>query len=519
MAFPPAPWTPIATPPIRGTKFWDIELDNVLNALAATALAAWQNDIDIANAVLERGVTPVSSTALIAHPHDGQLVYNTSLRVFQRYDSATAAWVNFGSGATFSSSWRGVWNAGSYAGGDIVVYRGSTWIATVAVGPSQAPGVDPAWALIAAAGGPGGPGPAGPAGNAGPAGAAGATGAQGPAGVQGPQGIQGIQGVAGSAGATGPGVAVGGSAGQWLKKNSTTDYDTAWAGITEADVANLTSDLAAKVSSSLLGAASGVATLDSGSHLLTAQLPSTVITSFAAPGSSAVGDSAAAGSSSSASRADHIHGREVFGSATAQTVFGGTSTNGTATTPARSDHTHGTPSLIDHYARRIGLVAAPFPIEVVDSMLGASSDFLILALIRPGVSTITNLGVWMGNAGTGPSGVNAMAVFSESGTQLGITGDMSTALSTAGNADTYVEAALTSSVTTADATNYYLGILCHMSASPQIAGAYQGGAIPAYPTIKGHRPMLLVSGQTTMPASFSVSGATAANAAYWLVAS
>lgn len=561
MAFPPAPWTPLPAPPMRGTKFWDTPLDTVLADLADTAELAWQNDIDIAAALLLRGVTPVSSISQISGPADGQLVYNTTTRIFERYDSAQAEWIPFGNVSSFASSYRGVWTAGSYAGGDIVVYRGSTWIATVAVTASQAPGVDPAWGVVAAAGVSGGDGPAGatgPAGSAGatgaagatgPAGSAGAAGATGPAGTAGAAGATGPTGPTGSAGATGavgatgpagtagaagatgaagstgatgpagPGVPAGGAVGTWLKKNSTTDFDTVFAGITEGDVAGLTTDLAAKVASSSLGVASGVATLDSGAKLPSAQLPSGLITSFGTPGSSAVGDAVAAGSSTSAAHADHLHGRESFGAVTAQTTFGVASVNGTATTPARSDHTHGTPSLIDGRAARIGLVAEPFPLEAVNAMLGASSDFLILALVRPGVATIANLGVWMGSAGVTPSGVNAMALFDESGNQLGVTGDMSTALSTAGNANTHVEVALVTPYTTANATNYYLGILCHMGTAPTIGLAYQSGAIPAFPTIKGHRPSILVSGQTTMPSSFSVSGATAANAAYWLVAS
>lgn len=112
--------------------------------------------------------------------------------------------------------------------------------------------------------GPQGPqGPAGPQGEQGPqglqgiqgergpqgeAGATGATGPQGPQGERGPQGPQGIQGETGATGATGPqgpqgpqgpagaGVAQGGTAGQWLKKASSTDYDTTWDDIAGSDV-------------------------------------------------------------------------------------------------------------------------------------------------------------------------------------------------------------------------------------------------------------------------------------------
>jgi hypothetical protein len=53
----------------------------------------------------------------------------------------------------------------------------------------------------------------------------------GPPGVQGPEGPQGAtgpQGPAGPQGAAGGGVPVGGTAGQLLQKNSSTDYDASW---------------------------------------------------------------------------------------------------------------------------------------------------------------------------------------------------------------------------------------------------------------------------------------------------
>jgi Collagen triple helix repeat (20 copies) len=70
------------------------------------------------------------------------------------------------------------------------------------------------------------PGAQGPQGVQGPQGAAGTPGAEGPQGVQGPQGVKGDTGAQGP---TGPGVASGGTAGQVLQKNSTTNYDTVWA--------------------------------------------------------------------------------------------------------------------------------------------------------------------------------------------------------------------------------------------------------------------------------------------------
>jgi hypothetical protein len=53
----------------------------------------------------------------------------------------------------------------------------------------------------------------------------------GPQGPQGIQGIQGVQGERGLQGETGVGVPSGGLEGQFLKKNSSTDYDTEWSAI------------------------------------------------------------------------------------------------------------------------------------------------------------------------------------------------------------------------------------------------------------------------------------------------
>lgn len=57
--------------------------------------------------------------------------------------------------------------------------------------------------------------------------------------LTGPQGPQGIQGNAGATGATGPGVPNGGTTGQYLRKSSGTDQDTAWDTFTRTDITDL----------------------------------------------------------------------------------------------------------------------------------------------------------------------------------------------------------------------------------------------------------------------------------------
>lgn len=79
----------------------------------------------------------------------------------------------------------------------------------------------------------------------------------------------------------------------------------------------------------------------------------------------AVADAAVVGVSTNYAREDHKHGREAFGTVTAQTTFGAASANGSATTVIRSDHTHGTP-LHDNAAHSaIALSALAVPTSAV----------------------------------------------------------------------------------------------------------------------------------------------------------
>lgn len=82
--------------------------------------------------------------------------------------------------------------------------------------------------------------------------------------------IKGATGATGSTGPAGPGLPAGGTSGQVPVKASTTDYDTAWHTLAPSDVG--------AVPTSAEGQANGVATLDSGAHLPTAQLPPAIAT-------------------------------------------------------------------------------------------------------------------------------------------------------------------------------------------------------------------------------------------------
>jgi hypothetical protein len=85
-------------------------------------------------------------------------------------------------------------------------------------------------------------------------GATGATGATGPQGSQGIQGETGIQGIQGETGATGPGVATGGTTGQYLTKVDGTNYNTQWSTL---DLSGK-QDVVVDVSSTEIGYLNGV---------------------------------------------------------------------------------------------------------------------------------------------------------------------------------------------------------------------------------------------------------------------
>ena len=99
-------------------------------------------------------------------------------------------------------------------------------------------------------GGGGTTGPTGATGPTGPTGPTGATGPTGDAGPTGPTGSTGATGSTGPTGATGPtgptgdtgsGVPTGGTSGQYLRKSSATNYDTAWDTLTASDLTDFPS--------------------------------------------------------------------------------------------------------------------------------------------------------------------------------------------------------------------------------------------------------------------------------------
>lgn len=105
-----------------------------------------------------------------------------------------------------------------------------------------------------------------------------------------------------------------------------------------------------------------------------------------APTNSALGDSAGVGTAAFASRRDHLHGREAFGTNPANSILGTTAgSGGSATTPAKSDHAH-------------GITAFTFIIGITIKVPAGADDIFIWE--APFACTVTNIRGYQ-NLGTG----------------------------------------------------------------------------------------------------------------------
>ncbi len=160
-----------------------------------------------------------------------------------------------------------------------------------------------------------------------------------------------------------------------------------------------------------------------------------------------------------------------------------------------------------------GLALWTIPLYTATLTYAPSTQTFIGVLVRASVSTtITKLGTWITVGGSGAgAGVNGMALYSEAGTRLAVTGDMTAAFQTTG----YVEGTLASSYDLVADTNYYLYYLNNFSVAPVLA---TNGATGTYPTIRGHVASPILFSQTSFPASFTPGSATAGNLPIFLTA-
>ena len=161
----------------------------------------------------------------------------------------------------------------------------------------------------------------------------------------------------------------------------------------------------------------------------------------------------------------------------------------------------------------LGIIQMTMPVITTNSSLNAPAGNLLLVLVTmPQTTTISKLGTWITAAGATSNGhTNGMALYTESGTLLAATSDMTTAFTTGG----WQSASLTSSQNVTAGTNYYLGVLANLTSVPQLAGTVTGRSMVA---INGHYPSIYFSSTNSFPATLTPSSGTINNGCYLLFA-
>jgi hypothetical protein len=134
-----------------------------------------------------------------------------------------------------------------------------------------------------------------------------------------------------------------------------------------------------------------------------------------------------------------------------------------------------------------------------------AQDIVFVLCTAVATQTVTHLGAFIQTAGaTTGTGINAMALYSASGTLLENTSDMTSAFETA---NAYADAALTTSYSIVQGTNYYIAIIANFTGTTvKIAGntALNSAITP----INGNYLMCVLTGETSWPGSFTPSSAT-----------
>lgn len=168
----------------------------------------------------------------------------------------------------------------------------------------------------------------------------------------------------------------------------------------------------------------------------------------------------------------------------------------------------------DRRSAALGLLGQPFDYGAInDTGLGLTSGFLILMLCMPDAGTVAAVDLLLGGAGSGATGVSNVCAFSEDGnTRLALSGDVTTQLSTTGNAGTVLRLPFASSFTADGQTSCYAGVFCQMSSNPTIGGIFASLHLPAVGT---HRPGIVIGGLSSVPSTINAGTASAAGASYW----
>jgi hypothetical protein len=162
---------------------------------------------------------------------------------------------------------------------------------------------------------------------------------------------------------------------------------------------------------------------------------------------------------------------------------------------------------LDPYAVKFGLQVVTMPDAAVADDFALNSGVAVYVLCHvPRAVTLTHLGVWVVTAGATDGGNNTMAVYSQAGARLGITGEMDL------TATGWREGALTASLDLA-AGNYYLHLLTTYGTAPNIATSASSADRLAVNTAL---PSIFHTGQASSPASITPGSLTVNSVAYYL---
>ena len=162
----------------------------------------------------------------------------------------------------------------------------------------------------------------------------------------------------------------------------------------------------------------------------------------------------------------------------------------------------------------LGLAMQTLPLYGCAGTLGPAAQTLVLVLAQAQASvTLTKLGAWIDAAGVTPgAGVNRLMIYSEAGTLLGQTGDMTTAF----EGTTYAEGTISGGAAVTWGANYYLGMVHNFTGTAPLFIA--GPGLASYPLVRTHYPSVVAFGQSTVPASVTPSGMTPAGTPLLLTA-
>jgi hypothetical protein len=171
------------------------------------------------------------------------------------------------------------------------------------------------------------------------------------------------------------------------------------------------------------------------------------------------------------------------------------------------------PSQVEPSAQAFGLTVHTLQPATAVSKFGISSGVCVFVLVQVPAATVSTLGTWLTNTGGTPTATCGMALYSEAGTLIDQTGDMTTLFSTTSG---WISSGLSGGARSLAAGKYYIALLSNMSVAPQFAGVQ---AVTAIPPINGHYPSVYLTSQSSFPASFTPSTANLNSGAYYFTLS